>query len=89
MRINLVQRLHVTKVFAEENIADGINTDEQQEITVDMIAEIDEIHKQENSYDVNDVRQKKITHSEGVSSIEKILNTSRSKKRLHFQFSLS
>lgn len=79
----MVQRLHIIRTFAEENIADGINIDEQLKITFEIIAEIVESHKQENRYDENDDPQKKLTHSECVSSIQKLLNTFRSKKRLH------
>ncbi|GBL97303.1 hypothetical protein AVEN_180029-1 [Araneus ventricosus] len=50
-----------------------MNADEQQEITDDRIADIVENREQESSDDENYVNQKKITPSEGLSSIEKTI----------------
>ncbi|GBN11155.1 hypothetical protein AVEN_40573-1 [Araneus ventricosus] len=50
-----------------------MNADELQDIADDTIADKFENSEQESSDDENNVKQKKITHSEGLSSIEKTI----------------
>lgn len=55
------QRFHVSETFAREDIAEWMNSDELQNITDDMIADIVEKYERE------------MTHSECLSLIAKII----------------
>ncbi|GBM49349.1 Jerky -like [Araneus ventricosus] len=69
--LSLAQTLPET--LTEKDIAECMTADEQQEITDDMIADMVENREQESSDDKNYANQKKIAHSEGLSSIEKTI----------------
>ncbi|GBN18678.1 hypothetical protein AVEN_129450-1 [Araneus ventricosus] len=71
--LSLAQTLPVSETITEKDIAEWMNADEQQEITDDKIADMVENREQESSDDENYVNQKKITHSESLSSIEKTI----------------
>ncbi|GBL76776.1 hypothetical protein AVEN_53446-1 [Araneus ventricosus] len=67
------QTLLVSETLTEKDIAEWKNADEQKEIANDMIADMVENSEQESSDDENYVNRKKITHSEGLNSIEKTI----------------
>lgn len=71
--LSLAKTLPVSESLTEKDIDEWMNADEQQEITDDMIADMVENREQESSDEENCVKQKKITHSEGLKSIEKTI----------------
>lgn len=78
--LSMAQILPISETFPGEDISEGMNRGEQGD---DMFADMAENRKQETRDDNND---KKMTHSEDLSSIEKLLNTLSSKKGLYLQF---
>lgn len=80
----LSRRLPVYESFSEENISEWMNADEQHEIQDDIITDMFKNHVKENIGDENDVNQKNMEHSTGLSSIEKTIEyIFFCKKRLH------
>lgn len=60
-------------MYAKEDIAEWMNTAEQEEITDDMIIDMVENPNKRAMNNENDVHQKKMTHFECPRSIEKTI----------------
>lgn len=61
--VSITQWLPVSETFTNGDIAEWMKTNEQEEITADMIADIVKNSEQENNDDLNDAYVKKMRHT--------------------------